>query len=149
APFFIGLARAPALLRSRAGSASRTSSRNPASPEHRQGAAAPRGGRRTPMEARMSDTKRSGCDLLYGLTNIARYIEISDRQAAYLIEKKALPAFKIDGKVCATRGAIDAWVSEKASSASNGQAAGSMRNHKTAEGPTVSRGRPLENEAHS
>lgn len=57
------------------------------------------------------------CDLLYGAKAIALFLNMRERQARYLIEKKTIPSFKIDGTVCASRAVIGQWVSQLQSDA--------------------------------
>jgi hypothetical protein len=52
-------------------------------------------------------------DLLYGGKAIANYLGMRERQARYLLEKKTIPSFKIDGTVCASRAVIDQWLKKQ------------------------------------
>jgi hypothetical protein len=52
-------------------------------------------------------------DLLWGANGISKYIGCSDRQLRYIIDTKRLPVCKIDGKLAASRKAIDLWVAER------------------------------------
>ena len=81
----------------------------------------------------MTEPNRTGrragdhADLLYGAPAVADYMNMTERQARYLMDKGSLPSFKIDGKVCSTRGDVDAWLAEaraKAMRAARAKAAG-------------------------
>lgn len=52
-------------------------------------------------------------DLLYGAPAIADYLGVTQRQVRYLMEKGTLPSHKIGGKVCSSRGDVDAWLSKQ------------------------------------
>lgn len=65
--------------------------------------------------------KNDTSDLLYGVSAISAYLTVSDRQCRDLIERKGVPVFRLDGKVCGSRTAIDAWIATKASAAMQSQ----------------------------
>ena len=45
-------------------------------------------------------------DLLWGLKEIARYLNKTPRQAQHMHEKKLIPTFKMGAVVCATKSAL-------------------------------------------
>jgi hypothetical protein len=52
-------------------------------------------------------------DLLYGVSKLARYLNVTPRQARYLADTKGLPTFHVDTKVCASRRAVDEWIASR------------------------------------
>ncbi len=58
-------------------------------------------------------TENNNPDLLYGVPAIAAHLGLSADQVYHLHKKKAVPTFKIDGKVCARRSSLSAWLAAK------------------------------------
>src|SRR4051794_23346845 len=55
-----------------------------------------------PRNREMTDTPEAS-DLLYGSRAIARYLGLTERQAAHRIAAGVIPHFKIEGTVCARK----------------------------------------------
>lgn len=60
-------------------------------------------------------------DLLYGVPAMAGYLKMSERQVYHLVAKKALPTFKIGGKVCARKSSLNTWLAEQEAAATTGE----------------------------
>lgn len=52
-------------------------------------------------------------DLLHGVPAIAKYLNLSYRQAYGIVTKSDAPTFKIAGKICARRSGIDQWLKDQ------------------------------------
>ncbi|MCO7736456.1 DNA-binding protein [Brucella intermedia] len=51
-------------------------------------------------------------DLLYGVPAIADFLRMTQPAVYHLSRRADWPGFKIGGKVCARRSAIDQWISD-------------------------------------
>jgi len=52
-------------------------------------------------------------DLLYGVPAIAECLGLTTDQVYHLHKKRSVPTFKVDGKVCARRSSLVAWLEAK------------------------------------
>jgi len=59
-------------------------------------------------------------ELLYGIRQISAYLGVSPRQALYLTEKQAFPFWREGRVICARRGTIQSWMTERERGARRG-----------------------------
>ncbi len=71
------------------------------------------------MSASSTSDQATG-ELLYGVRSIADFLGVSPRQALYLTEKQAFPFWREDRVICARRGTIQAWMTERERAARRG-----------------------------
>ena len=67
------------------------------------------------------EQKKEGADLLYGVPAIATFLRMSEPAVYHLSRRADWPGFKIGGKVCARRSAIDQWISDMEAKARSAQ----------------------------
>ena len=53
-------------------------------------------------------------DLLYGCADIGEFLGLSAYQVQHQVDAKRIPHFRIGKTICATRGALTAWLNDLA-----------------------------------